>query len=368
MDRFFICEGKIEKKSTKYNASSKARVDVESILKEMEYRPLFINSKYCGSESKKNKIIRIIEFINNYFIWNKALKNIKKDSIIIIQYPLINSTLGLGKLIKKYQNKFNICILIHDLNSIRLENIFTGAKYKRIYNEDISVIKNSNYIISHNKNMTKKIGQLVKNKKDIVNLELFDYLWKDKIENKFSIDKPIVIAGNLNSDKANYIEKINEVKNVKFNLYGNGYNENKNNKNIQYMGSFLPNEIIKKIDGSFGLVWDGNSITTCESKYGKYLKYNNPHKFSMYLAAELPIIIWKEAALADLVNENNIGFTINSLSDISNKIDNISEDEYKIMKLNTKNMAHKLHNGIFLKNAIENIESKINKKRKIYGE
>ena len=58
------------------------------------------------------------------------------------------------------------------------------------------------------------------------------------------------------------------------------------------------------MEGSFGLVWDGISVETCAGVYGEYLKVNNPHKTSLYLASGIPVIIWKEAAWLSLLNAN----------------------------------------------------------------
>ena len=60
------------------------------------------------------------------------------------------------------------------------------------------------------------------------------------------------------------------------------------------------------MDQNFGLVWDGTSLDGCNGRYGEYLKFNNPHKTSLYLSCGIPVIIWKEAALADFVEEHKV--------------------------------------------------------------
>ena len=56
-------------------------------------------------------------------------------------------------------------------------------------------------------------------------------------------------------------------------------------------GSFLPDELPSALEGSFGLVWDGDSSKTCSGVFGEYLRYNNSHKASLYLASGFPIIV-----------------------------------------------------------------------------
>lgn len=59
-------------------------------------------------------------------------------------------------------------------------------------------------------------------------------------------------------------------------------------KNLE--GSYMPEELPEKLEAKYGLVWDGLEITSCEGTFGQYLKYNNPHKFSLYMAAGIAVI------------------------------------------------------------------------------
>ena len=85
------------------------------------------------------------------------------------------------------------------------------------------------------------------------------------------------------------------------------------------------------------------------------MKYNNPHKVSMYLAAGIPVIIWKEAALADFIEKNNLGYTIDSLSELNDIKSKMTDEEYNQKLKNAKNISDKIKNGSFLKNAISNL-------------
>ena len=57
--------------------------------------------------------------------------------------------------------------------------------------------------------------------------------------------------------------------------------DDKVNKVITFTGIFdeLKYKATYKMEGSFGLVWDGTSKDTCIGGFGEYLKFNNPHKF-----------------------------------------------------------------------------------------
>lgn len=347
--KYFVCEGTPE---GAYNASTKARKDAEYILKNLNFKEFYIETKYGVQQNKLLKFKQLIDYRKNCEIWMKTITNLKKDDILLIQYPLINTMLGFEKVMEKLKEKGVITIiLIHDLDSLR----FIGMP--RVVKEDRNVINKATYIIAHNKKMKEKLIEMCKINKDrIIELEIFDYILDNEIIPKErKKDKPIVIAGNLSKEKAEYLKYLKNVNNVTFNLYGKGYQKDEDEKNINYIGAFLPEELINNLDGSFGLVWDGNSIDTCSGPYGEYLKYNNPHKTSLYLTAMLPVIVWKNSAMAEFVENNKVGITIERLEDISFEIQKITDEEYSKMIENTKAISEKLKRGEYLRKSIYKI-------------
>ena len=193
-------------------------------------------------------------------------------------------------------------------------------------------------------------------KNKLISLEIFDYLIPDFDEKfdpeKIQKEKPTIIAGTLRLHKARYVYDLPE--NVNFNLYGVGY-EGKSKENIKYFGSFMPDDLPFAMEGSFGLVWDGESADTCSGIYGEYLKINNPHKTSLYLASGIPVVIWKKAALADFVIKNKCGIVVNNLSEIDEVKAKISEADYIEMKKNVLKISRKLRSGYYLLKATEKI-------------
>ena len=166
----------------------------------------------------------------------------------------------------------------------------------------------------------------------------------------------IVYAGSLNLRKNAFILKMQELDyQFKFHLYGNmeDYDAVAKDKNIVWHGFMNADDFIKQVHGNFGLVWDGDSLEECHGDFGSYLKYNTPHKASFYLRAGLPIIVWKESAIAPLVEEMGVGFAINSLKELPGCLASISEEEYAGMLTQTKQMAIAINNGENLKKAIQ---------------
>ncbi|MBT3589086.1 MAG: hypothetical protein HN507_10605, partial [Flavobacteriaceae bacterium] len=102
----------------------------------------------------------------------------------------------------------------------------------------------------------------------------------------------------------------------------------------------------------FGLVWDGVSTETCSGQYGAYLKYNNPHKTSLYLLSGLPVIVWDKAAIASFILDNNIGFSVSNLNELNDILKNIKYSDYLLMKANVLKVQEQVKIGQFLKNAV----------------
>ena len=134
--------------------------------------------------------------------------------------------------------------------------------------------------------------------------------------------------------------------------FGANYDKTSANENMIWHGSFEPEELPKYLKGDFGLVWDGMSIEACMGNTGEYLKYNNPHKASLYLSSGLPVIVWKNAAMATFVEKYYVGITVDNLKELDKVITEISPEEYEQMYQNTRKLSYKLHEGYFSKKAI----------------
>ena len=122
--------------------------------------------------------------------------------------------------------------------------------------------------------------------------------------------------------------------------------------------------MIQNLQGKYGLVWDGDTIETCSGGKGEYLRINNPHKLSLYLAIGLPVIIWDEAAEADFVLKEHVGITVKSLYELSDKLSKVSDSDYENMKHNAQIVGARLRNGEYMTKAIKKAEEKIQEIRK----
>lgn len=326
-------------------AGQKAPADVTIIASKLGYEPITLN---------KGTVTR--GMMQTKRSWEHIAENLKENSYLILQLPLLDDTEGLYKILD-IKNKKNIKIIgiVHDINIVRGNPTEYDYRQYKILNEVPDVL------IVHNIYMAKMLVDRGFDSHRLISLDIFDYLISDYKEIKES--EGIVIAGNLIESKAAYVYQINKIDNVTFNLFGANYNERKKFNNINYFGAFLPDELIKNLQGKYGLVWDGASLDTCSGHIGEYLKINNPHKLSLYLAVGLPVIIWTEAAEAEFVKRENVGITVNSLYELPEKLVGISDCDYNIMKANANKIGKSLRNGEYMTRALKKAENKIKEMR-----
>lgn len=352
-DKYIVCERQYE--ASKYNAGSKARTDAEDILISEGFQSLLIESE---NKQPRSSLEKLYIHFENFLNWKKAFRRVQNGDMIVIQYPIRSHTMFIGKILK-YLKKHNVFIIgiIHDLESLRLAiqpDQSQKARF-RLQIEEISALKYFNKIVVHNDRMKSVLQEKLGVHSDkMLPLGIFDYLYepKETSDNAYP-DGAVLIAGNLDKRKSGYVYRLPG--NVRFELFGANYDESFQQTNVIYRGKVVPDDLPGLLKGSFGLVWDGPSAESCEGVFGEYLKYNNPHKCSLYLAAGLPVIIWKQAALAPFIEGNHLGFCVNSLDEIDSVLDSITDEEYKTISQNCCEIGKKIRSGYFLTKALRNI-------------
>ena len=173
--RYFIIEGSPD---GAFNATNKAREDVEVILKREGIEPFHINTVSGIQKNKLMKWKQFLDYKKNYRTWDKALSEFKEGDMIYIQYPILNTAWKVKKLFKKYKEKgIKFVAIIHDLNSLRLSKEENGKfLYNRVCDDDKYILNEMDYIICHNASMKKVLVNLGNDPKRIIELKLFDYL------------------------------------------------------------------------------------------------------------------------------------------------------------------------------------------------
>ena len=108
------------------------------------------------------------------------------------------------------------------------------------------------------------------------------------------------------------------------------------------------------------MVWDGAVAETCGGNTGEYLRYNNPHKASLYLSSGIPVIIWKESAIADFVLSHKAGIAVSSLFELEDAIRAVSAEEYAEMQSNAAKLSEKLRSGYYFCKALDESLNRLN--------
>lgn len=310
-------------------AGSKAKDDVTSILKKSGFQEVKL---YLTDHKLNDLISNFLSFLLSFRIIYGAE--------VVFQYPIYSKTftrfiLPLLRLMTKKR-----IVLVHDLEMMRSGETAASLEVKFLNSFD--------YVIAHNSKMKKLLIEKGVFRK-IVSLELFDYLTDEPISNQ--LDKTISFAGNLK--KAKFLTKFKSEVDVE--LFGpNPFPSYPSN--VHYIGEFTSDELSKHLNGWFGLIWDGDSTQTGEGIFGKYMRINNPHKASLYMSIGIPVIVWNEAAIADFVNANGVGITVDSLTNLSDVLNGVTVASYNQMRNSAIEVSKKVRSGYYTRRAIERCE------------
>lgn len=348
--KYFLKE-EFLKDSGARNAGNKARNDVEEIVKREGYQPLLLTVEdwyQMGTVKAQQHKAKALA---------QAFSQLKSGDQLLIQFPMLHHSFFTTRLVRKIQRiGVQVYFIIHDLEVLRYANLDTvPLKHKiRVHLQESSLLKIADGIIAHNPIMKSVLVDKGIAADKIVSLGIFDYLIPN-FQEKTGLTKnqPIIVAGNLAKEKAGYLYSLPEE--PAYNLYGVGFDESRALANETYFGSFLPDELPVALEGGFGLVWDGDSAETCSGVFGEYLRYNNSHKASLYLAAGFPLVVWKQSALFHFVFEKGCGIAVESLHDLKETIDNLSDTDYKKLVDNAKRVGQEIREGHNLKTALVNL-------------
>jgi len=321
------------------HAGYKARFDIVKFL-EFNNDIIIKDIPLWGSAIERfSKIFKLVSFL--FF-------SLKKNDCVILQYPFPKPFLSVVKIISSLR-KFKICLIIHDVDILRGQH----------HNNDIENLNSVDLVITHNKFMIDKLLNLgVKTKQ--IPIFIFDYKLVDQQSSEKKLLKinpemsSIFYCGNLSFEKSAFIYNWVTGDKIKRETYGINATE-EIEVNNKYNGAFDADKPpgINISDKAFGLVWDGDSLNECSGLYGEYLKFNNPHKASLYLAMGLPLIVWSESAISEYVIKNNIGIVVNSLLEVEDVLNFLCNDDYIEILNNVHLVRRKIITGYYTNESIK---------------
>ena len=306
-----------------------------------------------------------------YRDWKAALRRMENGSLLLLQFPFHDLYYFYDRyLLEAKRRGIRLVYMVHDVE--RLRGSFNSPRHER---ELEFMRNNADAVIVHNAAMRRYFSdELQMAPEKIITLGIFDYLCGDGKaggaeaavgENTAEKGRlpwfagALYIAGNLDAEKTGYLRSLPELKDLHFELYGINCPETlKRAENIHYNGAAAPEELPGLLRNGFGLVWDGNSIDTCSGLYGEYLRYNSPHKLSLYLAAGIPVVIWEKAAQAEYVRAHGVGITVSSLKEAAGKLEEARE-RYPEMAAAALALSEKLRAGYYTRQALVKAEETV---------
>lgn len=317
-------------------AWSKARADAGVILRRAGYETLQLPWLASLGEAAR--------------FWSQLKDALAGGGHLLIEHPFVRRKRAYFLYLFRLLGRVKLYALVHDLDSLRFET------HPR---RELAVLRLFDGVISHNRAMS---GWLRANgyTGKIVELQLFDYLSEPTPpSHALAMDSQldILYAGNLTFNKASYIyrEELGALTNAHLSVFGPYFDSARAHAGITHKGVFDPDRPVLDRRYHFGLVWEGDSLDGCDGAYGRYLRYNNPHKASLYIAQGLPIVIWRGAALADFVRQEGIGVAIDRLEELDQLASRVSNEAYLAMVEKVQALRRKVNEGGFLASAIERL-------------
>lgn len=323
--------------SNSYNAKSKAKDDVNHFLNE-------INFESINVREFKNKLEKLFK---TEFVIYKKFSFLRPGDILLIQFPTYLGRRFERKLIANLKRRHvKLIALVHDLDILRFSN--QDGVHRPTLEMDVNDLNEYDVVVSSNFKMTDLL-QKHGLSKPVIDLKIFDYYYPQTVSTLPKFEPTLNFAGNLK--KSEFLYDFPSTLKTKLRLFGSYDEARKLPSQSEYCGIFTPEELIVHLDRGFGLVWDGLSSKKIKGLLGNYLRYNNPHKTSLYLASGLPIVIWSGAALSSFIREHRVGILIDSLDDIDQALKKINKSDYLIMAQNAQRLSKKITSGYFVKNA-----------------
>lgn len=337
-----------------YNAGKKAPDDINEICNSLGWKEI------CIPKAKTNNVWlkKITGIVLQIMTWMR-LAAMRRRECVLYQYPMYSGT----KVARPFLNILRrrgvkTIVLIHDIESIR-----SGGEGRIAASDEITFFDLFSNVICHNSRMKEYLVRQGIDSKKIICLQMFDYLVEengnqgnirqhDNHEGDVQLNS-VIVAGNLDPNKCAYIyEFAKENNDIPLLLYGGHYSD-LSLPNVHYCGIFEPDQLPFILDGDYGLVWDGYSIQSCEGTMGAYLRYNNPHKLSLYLSAGIPVIVWDQSAVCDFVRKHECGIIVSDLTDMKKTLGKITTSDYRRMRESSKRIGKYLREGQYLKHALK---------------
>ena len=329
-------------------AMNKVRQDVQRFAADAGYAPVKVTATDTAGGNRWSQI-RLA--FNVFRDWAGLFLRLNWKDLLLVQYPVFpvkGAWLARFMLHMVQWKGARTAAVVHDIDSLRL----IGGKAARW--SDQVLLPAFDRLIVHTQRMRDYlVGQGVAAEKMTV-LELFDYATPALMPER-SLSMDVCFAGNLSREKAGWLYTMPRTK-LTWHLWGEGWKGKSSRTDMIHQGTASPEALPGRLEGSFGVVWDGSATDAARGAYGAYMLVNAPHKLSLYLAAGMPVVVWSGAAVADWVRESGTGLVLDRLTDLPRAIAALTPEAYADMVHAARREGNALRDGQRLLQALQNIE------------
>ena len=317
--------------------NNKAKEDIDEICRQEGFRNLTRHNFGSGGAGR---------FMTKLVAVSSILWTLGKGDVLFLQYPM-KKFYYMACLLAKTKGA-RVVTVIHDLGAFRRHKLTPEHENSRLAKTDFLIVHNPtmrDYLTDHGF------------RGGIHCLQIFDYLSPAPVRTSTSAAHTpwhIVYAGNLGRWRNAFLYNLAPVMDGwETDLYGKGFDAAANDSpQLRYHGFMASDDFIAQVEGDFGLVWDGDSTEACTGDWGEYLRINDPHKTSFYLRAGIPVIVWSQAAMAPFIESSRVGIAVDGLSRLKERLDSLSEADYRQMLQNAQAMGRQLAEGYYIKQGL----------------
>lgn len=288
-----------------------------------------------GNSKHGCKILRNLLLLRDLFRF--LLRKFHKNDVLFVLLPYTQrfKTLMYLMILLKH---IKLIIITIDLDKFR-DKDYNDWLEKRIYRKASAVIAQTESM----KYKMLEYGYVT------TNTQLYiGNLWtilsdNDTIKNT-DFGKTLAFCGNFSKEP--FMTRLTELgKDFRFNVYCSHGKKLAENYGLCFHKSDGIARRINDIQGDWGLVWEGCKLETCTGTYREYLKIVFSYKASLYIAANIPLIVWSESAIASFVNENHLGIVLDSLFELQERIMQLSDDDKYQIRINVKRWSEIVRSG-----------------------
>jgi hypothetical protein len=269
------------------------------------------------------------------------LARVDRSSVFLIQTP-IHSGVGNNFIAYLMAIFFKTFTIVHDIDDLRGGRSNASERINQI---------------SHSLIYSGKLSQHIKKQKNRIRfytpLAMWDYIIPDEIDlTDCHRSGPIIFAGNLTPHKVMWLYDRAIIRPALL-LYGTNHDASRDTgKGDRYISSFDTNAPSFEGPVGWGLVWDG-AKTGKDDDPSDYEMINQPHKFSLYVACGIPVIVWDQSHVATLVKKYGLGICVPNLESIPDAISKVTPSDYEAARNAAIEVADQLRRGHFLNTALD---------------